>query len=196
MPVTYVNRKGHTYFLHRGKTRTGKPKYFFSRKATGDPADAIPDGYEIYEEPTRAQVFLQRIEPRAIQEAEKRLVEQALEARKSSRRYLVHVRRKTLTILESNEDIEALRRDRERFGFGFLRGRFAEILERSLSYTALLRFTLVDEERRLFSPERFCFRGSVDDWITIGAPEPLDALVERFVGRLGTDAFYELYPWS
>lgn len=124
MPATYVNRKGKTYFLHQGKTRTDKPKYFFSRKSTGDLADAIPDGYEIYEEPTRAQVFLQRIVPRAIQEAEKRRVEQALEALKSPRRYLIHVRRKTLTILESNEDIEALRRDRERFGFGFLRGRF------------------------------------------------------------------------
>jgi len=30
-------------------------------------------------------------------------------------------------------------------------------------YTALLRFTLEDTEKRLFRVERWCFRGSIDD---------------------------------
>ncbi len=31
MPITYTNRKGVTYTLCRGETKTGKPRYYFSR---------------------------------------------------------------------------------------------------------------------------------------------------------------------
>ena len=30
MPVTHVNRKQDTYYLHVGRTKTGKPRYWFS----------------------------------------------------------------------------------------------------------------------------------------------------------------------
>jgi hypothetical protein len=56
MPITHTNRKGKKYYLHQGKTKTGKAKWFFSMKTEGELADSIPDGYETYEEPN-AQVF-------------------------------------------------------------------------------------------------------------------------------------------
>ena len=59
MPVTYVNRYLDTYYLHVGRTKTGKPKYWFSTKADGDLVEAIPEGYEVYENPD-AQVYLQK----------------------------------------------------------------------------------------------------------------------------------------
>ena len=109
MPVQYTNRRGKTYYLHRGLTKTGKPKYYFSMRRKGDLVDSIPEDYEIYEEPLRAQVFLQRKEPQAITDNEKTLVEKALDHLKTSRAYLVQVRGKIITILESNEDLDALR---------------------------------------------------------------------------------------
>ena len=63
MTVKYLNRKGDTYYLHLGKTKTGKPKYFFSTKKDGILAKAVPDGYEIYEDPN-ARVFLRIIPPK------------------------------------------------------------------------------------------------------------------------------------
>jgi hypothetical protein len=33
MTVQHVNRKGQTYYLHQGQTKSGKPKYYFSMKA-------------------------------------------------------------------------------------------------------------------------------------------------------------------
>ena len=47
MPVTHVNRKGQTFYLHETKTKTGKPKYFFSMKADGPLVGSIPEGYEV-----------------------------------------------------------------------------------------------------------------------------------------------------
>lgn len=58
-------------------------------------------------------------------------------------------------------------------------------------YSAILRFRLVDKERRTFTPERFCFRGAIDDWINIGGPENLVPLVETYIELLGTDYFFD-----
>ena len=57
MPVTHTNRRGQTYYLHAGTTRTGKPRYWFSTKAEGELVDPIPEGHEVYENPD-AQGFL------------------------------------------------------------------------------------------------------------------------------------------
>jgi hypothetical protein len=39
MPITHVNAKGKTYYLHQGTTKTGKPKYHFAMKSEGTLAD-------------------------------------------------------------------------------------------------------------------------------------------------------------
>ncbi|HDH98756.1 MAG TPA: hypothetical protein ENF70_06465, partial [Deltaproteobacteria bacterium] len=63
MAVNYTNRTGKTYYLREGKTKSGKPRYFFSaqQQGKGEVVDRIPDGYEIYEHPENAQVFLRKI---------------------------------------------------------------------------------------------------------------------------------------
>jgi hypothetical protein len=51
MPVSYTNRKGITYMLYRGQTRTGKPRYYIGRpvQGQGEPVTEIPPGYTISE---------------------------------------------------------------------------------------------------------------------------------------------------
>src|SRR5947199_10565640 len=51
MPVSYTNRKGVTYTLYRGQTRTGKPRYYFGRPGQdqGEPVTELPSGYTISE---------------------------------------------------------------------------------------------------------------------------------------------------
>jgi len=39
MPVTYTNRKGHTYYLCQGVTKTGKSRYYFAREPRGEPVE-------------------------------------------------------------------------------------------------------------------------------------------------------------
>ena len=51
MPVTHVNRKRDTYYLHAGKTKTGKPKYWFSKSTEGDLVESIPEGVRDLREP-------------------------------------------------------------------------------------------------------------------------------------------------
>ena len=35
LTVQYINRRSKSYYLHEGKTKTGKPKYHFSMKKEG-----------------------------------------------------------------------------------------------------------------------------------------------------------------
>ena len=65
--------------------------------------------------------------------------------------------------------------------------------ERFAHYQPVLRFILADAERRWFAPERYCFRGSVDDWISIGLAEPIDKLAAKYLKHLGQDSMYELF---
>ena len=52
---------------------------------------------------------------------------------------------------------------------------------------------LIDEEERLFEPQRYSFLGSIDDWINIGDIDRLPELVETYVPHLDEDSFYDLY---
>ena len=51
----------------------------------------------------------------------------------------------------------------------------------------------VDAERRTFRAERWCYLGSIDDWIDIGPLGPLDRLARQLMPKLGTEQFFELF---
>jgi hypothetical protein len=57
----------------------------------------------------------------------------------------------------------------------------------------MLVFHLVDATRRIFQTQRYCFLGSVDDWIEIGKPGKLSTLVKKYVKHLGQDSYVELW---
>ena len=57
----------------------------------------------------------------------------------------------------------------------------------------LARFVLADEERRHFRAQRWCYRGSIDDWIDVGPIGPVDRLARQLIKTLGTDAFFGLF---
>ena len=84
MTVTYKNRRGKTYYLHEGKTKTGKPKCHFSLKNNGELVDEIPDGYEIYEHPGTGGVFLRKKLPQLILNIEKDVIEKELKKKEGS----------------------------------------------------------------------------------------------------------------
>ena len=95
MPIQYENRKGQTYYLHQGTTKTGKPKYFFSMKSEGSLVDRIPDGFEIYENPD-ARVFLRRIRPQIITADEIRVVKQGMEQFSPVKYYQIDVKKNVI----------------------------------------------------------------------------------------------------
>jgi hypothetical protein len=68
-----------------------------------------------------------------------------------------------------------------------------ERLEAILTYSPMLRFVLVDKTNRLFQTYRFSFLGDIDDWLLIGTPGALPALLQEYAPHLEQDSYYELY---
>ena len=66
-------------------------------------------------------------------------------------------------------------------------------LRKAIHFSPMLVFQLVDDTRRTFQTQRYCFLGSVDDWIKIGKPGKLATLVKKYVKHLGQDSYVELW---
>lgn len=210
--MKYTNRNGKTYYLYAGKTKSGKPRYFCSSKEStdkGTPVNKVPEGYEIYELPENAQVFLRKKRPRLITDTEEQFVKKSLDGLHRSGQYIVDCKDEYLTIYESEragikdfEEDTGNVEDQIRNILGKLKIEInpdvslADEIPRTIlcqgHYTAVLRFFLSGKETRTFTVERYCFRGFIDDWIYIGGPDKFQSIVKKHINYLGTDQFYEL----
>lgn len=188
--VEYTNRKGKTYYLHVGKTKKGNPRYYFSPKDSGELVKAIPNGYEIYENPN-AMVFLRKIPPKEILDEEIALLDAELKAHTKPSRYIIDTKGKVITIFWSSYSDEHPTGIPSSFGLAGMQ----DWLEQNAHFIPIFRFTLVDPQERGFIAERFCFKGSIDDWMDLlsGGPDSLQTLARRYVRHLGEDSFYELF---
>ena len=192
MTIEYINRKGKTYYLHQGQTKTGKPKYFFSMKSEGMLVSAIPDGYEIYENPN-AQVFLRKISPQIITPQELAIVREGVKQYAKLDYFIVDVKDKQIIVYLCDQDVDALM-EIGSFGLGKNSVKMREFLTQSLSYSPMMQFVLDDDQTREFVVSRWCFRGSVDDWIFLDGSTDLKALVKKYARHLGKESFYDLMP--
>ena len=167
MPVTHVSRYRDRYYLHVGRTKAGKPRYWFARSAEGDLVEAIPEGYEVYENPD-ARVFLRKIVPQLVTLGEIAVVKHGLERYAPGQNCLVDVQKEHIVVYH---------------------------LKRGNIYQKMLRFTLDDKKNRTFRVHRWCFIGSIDGWIDLwasGNEGKLPDLVKKYCPHIGQDSFYEL----
>jgi hypothetical protein len=196
MQVTYTNRKGVTYYLCQGATKTGKPRYYFAREPQGDPLEQIPEGYTISES-GNGIVSLVKARPAQILPDKVAAVESAVRRHPKSRNYRVGIKQNRIEVYErvgpEVDDLAPIFRE-----FGVMEPGLTERLQARLDQDAQfkpeMRFVLVDAEQRVFQAQRMCYRGSIDGFINLhGELGPVEELARRLVPALGTDEFFELF---
>jgi hypothetical protein len=196
MPVTYTNRKGHTYYLCQGLTKTGKLRYYFAREPIEESPDRIPDGYRISES-VNGVVSLVKNRPQLIMPHEVASVEVVLARHPKSRDYRVAVQNSQIVIYERlGPDIDTLSAIFGKISAlqsNTVKMRLQEQLDKMARFSPILRFILIDPEERKFRSERWSYLGDIDDWIDIGESGKLKILARRLIPKLGTDDFFELY---
>jgi hypothetical protein len=153
--------------------------------------------YEIYESPAAAQVFLRKVKETEISTLEREIVEEGIRRRAGLEYFIVDIQDNSLVVYLPDTGGKEVDRLIELFGgvseIGIARAEAAKAAMIGHStYAKQLRFELVDAEERLFVLERWCFRGSIDDWIFLDGPAPLSKLVGKYVGHLGKESFFEL----
>ena len=190
-PITYKNRRSQTFYLHQGKTKIGRPNYFFSLKSSGPLADTMPEGYEVYENPN-GQVFLRKKKPTIISDSEIRVVDEGMRKYSDIEYYKLDTKNNAIIVYLADQDAETIEKLLpERYIAKY--GGMEKALDSILEYSPMMRFVLTDNEKKRFVVERFCFLGSIDDWINIGGPDKLENLIKRYLKHLGKESFFELF---
>lgn len=186
--MAITNRKGVTYYLHEGVTKTGKPKYFLSTKRDGKLREAVPEGYELYEDPN-AQVFCRKVPPKVIQDDEVLLVKRVLRQQANTPYFIVDVRGPDIIVHAADDDLD--NRMDLLSAFGAPRESTLRFMEQHLRYMPMLRFHLIDKADRVFEACRWCFLGSIDDWFPLDSGS-LGELIDKYAPHLGAESFFDL----
>jgi hypothetical protein len=195
MGLQYENRRGKTYYLQEGKTPKGKPKYYMGQRITGTALDALPEGYEIYESPEHGQTVVRKCQPTTITANERATVDQAVRRFSGLKHFIVEIEGDSLVVWTPSMDLSEADDLIHKLAGAVPLPRAQELqtfLVKQSHYMKMLRFVLVNPERRDFAAQRWCFRGSIDDWIHVGGLGPLSELIEKYAKHLGRESFFEL----
>ena len=195
MQVTYTNRKGVQYVLCRGRTKTGRTHYYFAREPKGEPVEEIPEGYVVREN-VNGQVSLAKEREPKILSKERSAVEAAISKHPKARNYRVDVKDKWIVVYERvGPDLDDLAPLLRALGpiAASRKEALQETLDKGARFTPVMRFTLLDKDDRTFQTERWCYLGSIDDWIDIGPTGPLRPLAKEFIPLLGSDRLFDVF---
>ena len=195
MAVEYTNRKGDLYRILQGRTKTGKPKYYCSRKPGGVPVESLPPEFEIHEHPDTATVSVRKVRPSRILEQEIQFIDAQIRSLAGIDHFILDRNGDEIIVYLCDRDPKQVDQMIGKLlgPFG-IAGGLGDWARQRARYSPVMRFTLVDEVKRHFQLERWCFRSQVDDWIPISAPaQTLEKLTRKFVPHLGRESFYELF---
>ena len=188
MAIEFKNRKGHTYYIKKRKTKTGKTTYTVTKTKSKDCVDEVPQGFEVHEKPENGQMLLRKKIPSKFTLKELNTIKQELQKNDTIGAFKIDVRGNELTIYTA----EIM--NGKTFGdlFPFMKHKSEQIMEMVTHYSAMMKVLIVEEISREYVFQRYCFRGSIDDWITIGISPELKNLAKKYIHHLGKESFYEL----
>lgn len=154
--------------------------------------NALPKGYEAYENFENSQVYCRKAKPKLITELEVARVEKTLQNLSGVSMYKVDVKKDEIIIYLPRQNLEDLDDTFGRMGLNFKQNR-DDFFSKVVDYSPEFKFLLVDKEKRIFQASRYCYLGRVDDWIGLGSPDILEKLLEFYLPHFGKDSYFELY---
>lgn len=95
---SFTNRKGDVYYVHEGRTKLGKPKYFVSRNPEGA-LPTVPNGFEVAED-INAIVFVRRPSQSSIPESDIEFVRASVRACRHLADYKVETKGNAIIIYQ------------------------------------------------------------------------------------------------
>lgn len=186
MAIIFKNQRKENYYIKSKLTKTGKTTYFLTKKMDKDCLDFMPAGYEVFEKYDSQMMFIRKAQPKQFSEKELKIIENVLKKNKSIADFKLDSYGDEVKIYVAEEnEIGA------RFGLsGFEMKQLAGLLK---NFRELMKIKVEGiNEDKSYEVMRFCFRGSIDDWITIGWGSDLKELAQQYLIHLGKESYYDL----
>ncbi|MBI2392025.1 MAG: hypothetical protein HYV09_20705 [Deltaproteobacteria bacterium] len=190
------NRHGVAYYLHRGTTRTGKPRYFFAKTIGESPLTELPAGWEVAES-VNGVVTVRKADPaKAIPPADLSLVRDALDRDPVGRQCVVEAKGGAIIIHEPEGGSVPIRGDLAQLSktLGLLPSEataYFEAMSRNARYTPVMKFEPAFVGRAgEYLAHRRSYRGD-GGWLALSHGS-LDSLVKKYVRHIARESFFEL----
>lgn len=192
MVLTYINRKGDTYYLHQGLTKKGNPRYVVSKQKDDKVLQTIPKGYEIYENPN-GLVFLRKIQPKIFSDEEMAVVENGIRDYADLEFYKVDVKGNAIIIYLPLQDVDAIKEVASLSGLKTPE-KINDLILKFITFGPEMQLILTDNAKRFFSLKRYCYRGAIEHWLTLETASDLESFAKKYFKHLGKESFFDLLP--
>ena len=193
-PLAYTNRRGDTYYLHHGRTKTGKLRYFVAKSIGAGALPKMPPGFE-FTESINGVVSISRTGRAAglIPAVDLDLVRTEISRHRHLRYHAVEARGNEIIVYEPDERLSDKGTEMlaELSGRGPLLDRRLADIRAKTRYWPVMKFVsagfgLPDN----YVAYRMSYRGA-GGWRQLSAG-PLGTLVKAYVRHIGTEEFFEL----
>lgn len=186
---THENRMGIMYYLHEGRTKTDRPRYFFAKTPGEGARSAMPERFEVSES-INGVVSVPRKATGApgAPDADVKVVEGAVRHQPHLQGYLVRAEGNAIVIFEPHPRPSELRDFAERLGVPYRASSFVEERMKKAQYAPIMKFECEGDG---YVARRMTYRGKGGWSWPLGAGK-LEGLAKKFVPTIGTESFFDL----
>ena len=194
MPKAFINRRDEAYYIKSKLTKTGKVSYYMTKVPDDTCLGRVPEGCEVFEKPDSGVCFIRKIKPSLFNAADIKIIENELRQNESLAGFRLDVHGNLIKIYTAER---AFGTDEPSILDGLFKMLHAGGAERFRRYEERMRLEVRGTPQvRMFKVMRYCYRGSIDDWIDIGRGQDLALLAAEMLPHLGKESYYELFYWG
>ena len=193
MVIEFKNIKKETYYIKSRKTKKGNTTYYMTRKKDEECLNKLPKDYEVFERFDTGMMFIRKLKKSNIRIEEIKCIENELRSNTSIIDYKLDINGDEIKIYVAEKDDN--NSIFEIFDRQFFSKEKLELVRGYLKkYEEKMRINLKTRKTsREFEVMRYCYRGSIDDWITIDGGENIESLASENLYHLGKESYYELF---
>jgi hypothetical protein len=186
---THQNRMGETYYLHEGRTKTGKPRYFFAKTKGEGAVASMPKGFEVSESINGVVSVRRRIAGASpVPDEDVMVVELAVGRHPHLRGYMVRALGNAVVVFEPHVRPDDLLDIARHLGVAHRASSFVQDHMKKAQYAPVMKF---EREGVGYRVLRMTYRGE-GGWSYPLATGKLRELAKKFVRHINTDEFCEL----
>lgn len=177
-----------TYYLHEGKTKTGKPRYFFAKTIRKGALSEMPVGFEVSESINGVvSVRRKRAGEAEVADADVEVVRAAVKHHRRLQDHEARVVAGAIVIFEPDTRRDELRPLESVFGRQFPKSFINDRMKKT-RFAPVMKF---EPDGKGYAVFRMTYRGE-GGWSWPLATGRLNEVARKFIQHIGTDEFFEL----